>query len=271
MGDAPSYEGKKSEILDAATRRFGADGYTATSWSDIGCDVDLAHTSLYHYFASKQHCLFAVMDEAIDRMYRPVSLAVASHGRPLDAVVAILGDYFCLSELEIHRNRVLMAEHGLLAFEQASALEERARRAARSRVRSLEVEWAMLLVRAMERGAIPEANPKLMTRAILGLYGSVWHWYEPEDEVSLWVVADFYIERFRAILEGYVDEGSSLAVSELDCVKTRGSVCSREDNASWVLNKPNRSTTPARRVALARAVDTRDDVLSLPNSSGRTQ
>ena len=220
-GDARSHEAKRREILDAASKRFGTDGFTATSWSDIASDVDLADSSLYHYFASKQHCLFTVMDEAIGRIHRPVSLAVASHGRSLTAVVAILEDYFRLSELEIHRNRVLMAEHGLLAFEQASAPEERARRATRSRVRSLEVEWAMLLVRAMERGAIPEADPKLMTRAILGLYGSIWYWYPPNEEVPLWVVADFYSDRFRAILEGRVEEGSISQVSE----KTQRGVC----------------------------------------------
>jgi AcrR family transcriptional regulator len=199
-GDASCLESKKIEIRDAATRRFGADSYAATNWSDIAVDVGLVHTSLYHYFASKKHCLFAIMDEAIRRLHGPVSLAVTNHRRPLDAVLAILEEYFRLGELEIHRNRVLVAEHRLLAVEQKSAREEQARRAARSRVRSLEVEWAMLLVRAMEQGAIPEADPKLLTRALLGLYGSIWHWHRPDEKVPLCVAADFYLDRFRTIL-----------------------------------------------------------------------
>jgi hypothetical protein len=47
----------------------------------------------------------------------------------------------------------------------------------------------------MATGAIPEANPQLLTRAVLGLYNSIWHWYRPRGTLSLAEVAAFYTPR----------------------------------------------------------------------------
>ena len=51
----------------------------------------------------------------------------------------------------------------------------------------------------MEQGAIPEAEPRLLARAILGLYNSVFHWYRPRAGLALAEVADFYVPRCLAV------------------------------------------------------------------------
>jgi hypothetical protein len=51
----------------------------------------------------------------------------------------------------------------------------------------------------MEQGAIPEAEPRLLARAILGLYNSVFHWYRPRAGLPLADVADFYVPRCLAV------------------------------------------------------------------------
>jgi hypothetical protein len=51
----------------------------------------------------------------------------------------------------------------------------------------------------MEQGAIPEAEPRLLARAILGLYNSVFHWYRPRAGLALSEVASFYIPRCLAV------------------------------------------------------------------------
>jgi AcrR family transcriptional regulator len=56
---------KRAEIIDAATRRFGRDGYENTKWADIASDVGVSATALYHYFESKQHCLFVILGQAM--------------------------------------------------------------------------------------------------------------------------------------------------------------------------------------------------------------
>ena len=63
---------KRQEILAAATERFGRDGYEHTKWADIAHDVGVGPTALYHYFESKQHCLYEIMDEAIEDFRAPL-------------------------------------------------------------------------------------------------------------------------------------------------------------------------------------------------------
>src|SRR5437764_8052441 len=85
---------KRAEILDAATDRFGRDGYEDTKWADIATDVGVGPTALYHYFESKQHCLFVIMDQAIEGFHTRFELFASEQPMQLDALVAILRDCF---------------------------------------------------------------------------------------------------------------------------------------------------------------------------------
>ena len=60
--------------------------------------------------------------------------------------------------------------------------------------------WSNYLSRGMATGAIPEAEPQLLTRAVLGLYNSVWHWYRPRGTLSLADVEAFFVPRMLAIV-----------------------------------------------------------------------
>ncbi len=194
-GDRRQEGAKRAEILDAATDRFGRDGYEDTKWADIASDVGVGPTALYHYFESKQHCLFVIMDQAIEDFHLRFERLASEQPTHLGALVAIIVDCFRLSDRDIQRNRVLVAEQGLLASQRESPREEQARHAVRERTRDLEFVWATFLARAMEQGAIPDRDPRLLTRAILGLYNSIWHWYRPNGSVALNRAAEFYAAR----------------------------------------------------------------------------
>ena len=191
---------KRADILAAATERFGRDGYEHTKWADIAADVGVGPTALYHYFESKQHCLFVIVDEAIrDFLIRFTAINKAADD-PLKVLAVVMEDCFDLSEREVLRNRLLVSEQGLLTGQQGSPREEEARHAARARMRELEFAWASFLSEAMRRGVIPEADPRMLTRAIVGLYASIWQWYRPNGIHTLRELADFYNERALAIM-----------------------------------------------------------------------
>jgi TetR/AcrR family transcriptional regulator, cholesterol catabolism regulator len=207
-GPGRSQGAKRQDILAAATERFGRDGYEHTKWADIAADVGVGPTALYHYFESKQHCLFVIMDEAIQDFRARFNARTADGDDSLKALAAVLQDCFQLTEQEMLRNRVLVAEQGLLATARTSPREEQARQVARARVGELQVEWATCLSQAMQQGAIPETDPQLLMRAILGLYNSIWQWYRPNGMLPLPRAADFFIERALAMI-GVAPEGVS--------------------------------------------------------------
>ena len=191
---------KRQEVLIAATERFGRDGYEHTKWADIAADIGVGATALYHYFESKQHCLYEIMDEAIEDFRSRFVAIVADERDPVRAFEAVMAECFDLSEHDVLRNRVLVAEQGRLSSPSSSEREEQARLAARSRMRELEFAWASFLATAMRDGAIPETDPRLLTRAVLGLYNSIWHWYRPNGIVDLARVAEFFSDRCLAVL-----------------------------------------------------------------------
>jgi AcrR family transcriptional regulator len=198
-GSPASSRSKRQEILTTAIDHFGCHGYESTKWADIAADVGLGSTALYHYFESKLHCLFVIHAEALEAELEKFGKLTAGLKEFRPTFVRLLGGLFELTEHEVLRNRVLVAEAGLIAVPRTSPREEEARRLARSRMRDIEFAWAAFLTRGMEQGAIPEADPRLLTHALLGLYNSVWHWYRPGGGLSLDEVRGFFVGRCLAV------------------------------------------------------------------------
>src|SRR5882672_2695142 len=61
----PSPRSKRELILATATADFARIGYRASRWSDVADAVGIGSTALYHYFVSKDHCLFTIMAEVL--------------------------------------------------------------------------------------------------------------------------------------------------------------------------------------------------------------
>ena len=139
------------------------------------------------------------MAEALDAEVERFERITGEHEDFAEALEAVLQAAFDLSEREVLRNRLLVSEQVLVGVHRTSAREEEARQLARERTRDLEFKWAAFLTRGMEQGAIPEAEPRLLARAILGLYNSVFHWYRPRAGLALSEVADFYVPRCLAV------------------------------------------------------------------------
>ncbi len=196
---APSSRSKRAAILETATELFGREGYEHSKWADVAAAVGIGSTALYHYFESKLHCLYEIMAEALEAEVERFERVTGEREDFAEALEAVLQSAFDLSDREVLRNRLLVSEQVLVGVHRTSAREEEARQLARTRTRDLEFKWAAFLTRGMEQGVIPEAEPRLLARAILGLYNSVFHWYRPSAGLELAEVADFYVPRCLAV------------------------------------------------------------------------
>jgi TetR/AcrR family transcriptional regulator, repressor for uid operon len=72
--DATKHQKKRQEILQAAGRCFGRDGFSGASISDICAEAKISPGHLYHYFASKEAIVEAMVEgnlvEAAERFSR---------------------------------------------------------------------------------------------------------------------------------------------------------------------------------------------------------
>jgi AcrR family transcriptional regulator len=186
--------------MDVATEYFGRRGYEDTKWADVAAAVGIGSTALYHYFESKQHCLYEIMGEALTSFRDRFQRITSSYDDWTDALVAVLRDSFDLDERGVLRHRVVVAELGRIGTHRTLRREEAARSQALATIRDLEFSWGMFLSRGMEQGVIPESDPRLLTRAVLGLHNSVWHWYRPGGTLSVDEVGQFVVGRQLALL-----------------------------------------------------------------------
>ena len=191
---------KRERILEVAIEQFGRNGYEETKWADIAAAVGIGSTALYHYFESKQHCLFEIMEQAIADFRARFDRSIAEHDDWTEALLAALHDQFLLSDQEVLRLRVLVAEIDRLVIAHPLPQEEAARDGARSEIRDLEFAWGAFLARGMQQGLLPERDPRLLTRALLGLTNSVWHWYRPGGPLALADVGRYYVGCELALL-----------------------------------------------------------------------
>src|SRR3954447_18070682 len=105
-----SSRSKRSEIIATATEQFGRNGYEHSKWADIAQTVGVGSTALYHYFESKLHCLYVIQAEAVQADREKFDRNVALHEDFPEALTAVLNAAFELTEHEVLRNRVLVAE-----------------------------------------------------------------------------------------------------------------------------------------------------------------
>ena len=159
--------------------------------------MGLGPTALYHYFESKQQCLFEILVEALEDAR--AEFARHNQGEFAEAFPAVVRGSFERSDREARRSRVLVAEMGLVRHPRSAPREENARLLAYSLLKEYEAAWRNLLAAGMSAEKIPTGDPDLLTRAVIGTYNSVWAWYRPEGRLSLDEVADFYVPRLLAI------------------------------------------------------------------------
>src|SRR5881227_2137450 len=92
---------KKEQILDVAIDYFGRYGYEETKWADVATAVNIGSTALYHYYESKQHCLYEIMAQAVEDFRDRFEKVSSQHDDWTEALLAVLVDGFDQSQQEI--------------------------------------------------------------------------------------------------------------------------------------------------------------------------
>jgi TetR/AcrR family transcriptional regulator, cholesterol catabolism regulator len=182
---------KRELVIETAIRQFAHYGYDSAKWADVAEQVGLGQTALYHYFASKAHCLFTIMADTLREHRDQFEQVQREHSDPIVVITEAIKYTYQLDEVGVLRNRVLQAEIGFLNTDYDGGRQERASLTeARGYARDLTRDWARFLEGAMRQGAIPAQNPRILAHSILGLTSDVFHWYRPTSTLSLKEIGD---------------------------------------------------------------------------------
>jgi TetR/AcrR family transcriptional repressor of mexJK operon len=170
--DLSRSDAKRRAILDVASEVFLAQGYAATSMSEIAARLGGSKGTLYNYFRSKEELFSAFISDTCQGPAMAIfdHLPVTGAGKPIrenltNLGVAFLG--FILSPKLIATNRVVVGETGRfpelgrLFFDAGPGRGE--------------ARFAQLVERAMDAGELRRDDPVMVGRCLKDLILSDYH------------------------------------------------------------------------------------------------
>src|SRR3982074_933960 len=165
----PSPRSKRELILSTATADFARIGYRASRWSDVADSVGIGSTALYHYFVSKEHCLFTIMAEVLRDNRDYFEVISRETDEPRAVIAAAMRHPFEGGDAAADRHRVVMAEmHVLSLGHSGPEPEHEAYLNARGYAHDIVHAWTRYFGSLMRAGKIPAQDPHLLARAVIG-------------------------------------------------------------------------------------------------------
>ena len=185
---APLAPDQPSRVAEAALELFLEHGYDATPMSLVAKHTGLTKAGVYHHFESKEHLLYVVHKNHIDRLLLPMIEEAEMEPDPEQRLRKFLGDYALLLTQD-PTLRVLINETKRLSPNHAEEIREAWRRAlhlARDAIADLQ--------RQGRCGA--QLDPTYSAFAAIGMCSWICNWFDysrPESgpEVARTMVAVF--------------------------------------------------------------------------------
>lgn len=187
-GHAPALPAsKRATILAVAARQFALLGYDQAKWADIAHELGLGQTGLYHYFASKAHCLLTIMAESLRDNRDYFDAVRRERTNVTEIIVEAVRHVFALDQAKLDAYVALQSEISLLSRDYVgdSEREQEQHAEARRYARDLNRAWTGFLEEAMRAGSVPRQDPYLLARSLLGLNSQPFQWYRPDSRIDL--------------------------------------------------------------------------------------
>lgn len=195
---APDYERRREAIVDVAARLFARGGFAETSVSDLAYACDMSKSLMYHYYASKEEILHAVMASHIDQLEATLQEIVTDEadGATFERVIrAFLGNYGGAAD----RQKVLLNE--------LDSLPDDKRKIIVGKQRHIISVVQRLVVGVFPALANDPVRARAQTMLIFGMINWTHTWMNPGGPLSVVDIADMVL---RIVVPGGGARGSRM-------------------------------------------------------------
>lgn len=181
------YERRRREVIDAAAVVFARRGYHATSIDDLIAATGLTRGGLYHYTASKQELLVAVVEQLLEPLLDRAAEILAAPQTPEVHLRRLMRAW--LEHVASHRAHVIVFGQERHTLEHDPGWD--AVRDARARFEQL---LADVIARGRADGSFSLPDPQLGLLMLLGLVNYTPQWYSPSGRLAPEQIADLYCD-----------------------------------------------------------------------------
>ena len=169
--NAMTPEQRRAIFLETAAQLFEEKGFASTSVEDITGAVGLTKGIFYYYWRDKKEIILEIHARAVAILNEQLDRVIAENQEPGERIRSAIRHHIDV----VVNNRSLIA---VLVGEVAYSEEAVAQR------RSYTARFQKLVEEGIEAGAVGNADPKILTFAILGLCNSLAQWYEPQGRLG---------------------------------------------------------------------------------------
>jgi len=189
LGAPKGVSSRHGEILSVAADLFWAQGYDATSMSDLAAALGLSKASLYHHIETKESLLFDMSVVVLRRITAAVEAAADSSPEPLERLRAMVREHVVTALDHQTMNATSLTELRALSDEHRVAV---------TRMRdSYDRMIDEVIAEAQHAGAIrADISSKLLRLALLNLLNWTIFWFRADGDVSPADLADLLTSIF---------------------------------------------------------------------------
>lgn len=167
----------RARILRTATRLFATHGYEATGIRQIGREVGISSSVLYHYVGSKEDLLLGIMTEDLTFVVDKTRKMLELCDNPVDEVAGLVRAQIMID--------VFKRPSSLVVDSEIRSIPQHRRAEIIGLRDEVEEFWKKAIADGIREGAFRHPHPSLARLAILGLATGVQNWYTTSGPLSL--------------------------------------------------------------------------------------
>ncbi len=169
-------DARRADIATKAAELFDSKGYYNASMESIAEAVGIRKPTLYHYFPSKDHILYAIHDEFIEMLISRQERRLAARMPADQELREIMRDILELMETHRGHVRVFFEHHRELSGEPYERIAEK-----RLRYEQMVKD---VMTQGAEEGTLRSVDPELATLALAGMCNWTYQWYRPDGDLA---------------------------------------------------------------------------------------
>ena len=179
---------RREQIIDTSASVFAVRGFHGTSTIEL-CEANgLGKGALYYYIGSKEALLAAIHDRVMDEVIAGAERVVDAGGTPTEQLTALGAEL--LDVISRYPDHVWVFLHEFPALTGDNASQFRSRRHQYERV----VE--SVIAAGVDSGEFRDVDPRLTSRAWLGMHNYTYLWMKPDGRLSAAEVAEQFSDLF---------------------------------------------------------------------------